>query len=369
MRRIFLTGTGLFTPEEAISNEELAEAFNTYATAENVAREARGEEPLQLSDAAFIVKASGIESRYVMDKAGILDPTRMAPNLPERPQEEQSIQCEMSVAAARQALERAGLQPSDIDCVVVACSNTQRAYPAIAVEVQDALGCPGFAYDMNVACSSATFGLQNAADAIRAGSARRVLVVNPEICSGHLDFRDRDCHFIFGDVCTAMVLESEEDARGKRGWEVLDTKMATQFSSNIRNDSGFLDRHDGSSPSDRRKLFHQQGRRVFKEVCPMVADLIKAHLDAQNVPVDEVKRFWLHQANLSMNALIARRVLGRDPTRDEAPVVLDRYANTSSAGAVIALHEHGDDLGEGAIGVLCSFGAGYSIGSVILRRV
>lgn len=369
MQRVFLTATGLFTPAEAISNDELVAAFNAYATAENARREAQGEEPMQLSDAAFIVKASGIESRFVMDKAGILDPERMSPRLPERPQDEWSIQCEMSVAAAKEALERAKLQPEDIDCVVVACSNTQRAYPAIAVEVQAALGCKGYAYDMNVACSSATFGLQNAVDAIRGGSARRVLIVNPEICSGHLDFRDRDCHFIFGDVCTAMILEGDEDARGKQAWEILDTKLHTQFSSNIRNDAGFLDRHDGSKPSDRRKLFHQQGRRVFKDVCPLVADLIKAHLEAQTIAVDQVGRFWLHQANLSMNALIARRVLGRDPTREEAPVVLDRYANTSSAGAVIALHEHSDDLGEGAIGVLCSFGAGYSVGSVILRRV
>lgn len=369
MRRVFLTATGLFTPTDSISNDELVEAFNAYATAENAARQARGEEPMQLSNAAFIVKASGIESRFVMDKAGILDPERMAPHLPERSQDAQSIQCEMSVAAAEQALERAGLEAADIDCVVVACSNTQRAYPAISVEVQAALGCSGYAYDMNVACSSATFSLQNAADAIRGGSARRVLIVNPEICSGHLDFRDRDCHFIFGDVCTAMILEGQEDAEGKPAWELLDTQLHTQFSSNIRNDAGFLDRHDGSSPSDRRKLFHQQGRRVFKDVCPMVANLIKEHLKSQDLAVEDVERFWLHQANLSMNALIARRVLGRDATREEAPVVLDRYANTSSAGAVIAMHEHSEDLPAGAIGVMCSFGAGYSVGSVILRRV
>lgn len=101
----------------------------------------------------------------------------------------------------------------------------------------------------------------------------------------------------------------------------------------------------------------------------MVADLIKAHLDETRVPIPEVKRFWLHQANLSMNALIARRVLGRDATAEEAPVVLDEYANTSSAGSIIALHKHRADLAVGDVGVLCSFGAGYSVGSVVLRRV
>ena len=83
----------------------------------------------------------------------------------------------------------------------------------------------------------------------------------------------------------------------------------------------------------------------------------------------QVRRFWLHQANLSMNQLIARKVLGRDPGEDEAPVILDRYANTSSAGSVIAFHLHNQDLQAGDIGVLCAFGAGYSAGNVVLRKV
>lgn len=368
MSRVFITGTGLFTPPHSISNEELVTAFNAYVATENERREGTGEEPLAESSPEFILKASGIRSRYVMNKTGILDPERLSPDLPQRSQDEQSIQCEMAVAAARQALANAGLEASDIDCVIVACSNYQRAYPAIAIEVQQALGINGFAYDMNVACSSATFGIQNAAGAITAGNARRVLMVNPEICSGHLNFRDRDCHFIFGDVCTAVILESEDDARGKPAWQILDSRMQTSFSSNVRNDAGFLDRHDGSSPSDPNKLFHQQGRKVFKEVCPMVATQITDHLAAADIAVEDVDRLWLHQANLTMNVFISKRVLGREPRPDEVPVVLDEYANTSSAGSIIAFHLHQKDLQEGAVGVLCSFGAGYSVGSVILRR-
>jgi len=93
-----------------------------------------------------------------------------------------------------------------------------------------------------------------------------------------------------------------------------------------------------------------------------------AHLQANGIEPQGVKRFWLHQANLSMNQLIARRVLGRDAEGSEAPVILDSYANTSSAGSVIALHLHHADLQSGDIGVLSSFGAGYSVGSVILRK-
>ena len=373
MHRAILSGTGVFTPEHRISNDELVASFNEFVRRENErnaeAIAAGTAKALSPSSVEFIEKASGIRSRYVMDRAGVLDPDRMAPSLPERPESNLSIQAEMSVKAAREAIERAGCAPSDIDLVIVACSNTQRPYPAIAIEVQHALGIvDAYAYDMNVACSSATFGIQNAVDAVRAGSAERVLMVNPEICSGHLDFRDRDCHFIFGDVCTAVVIEREDLTRSQDTWEIVSSRLRTAFSNNIRNDSGFLDRWDGSTPGARNKLFHQEGRTVFKEVCPLVAAQLLEHLDESRVAVGDIRRFWLHQANLQMNELISRRVLGRDPSREEAPVVLDEYANTSSAGSIIAFHKHHSDLEPGATGVLCSFGAGYSIGSVILRR-
>jgi beta-ketodecanoyl-[acyl-carrier-protein] synthase len=373
MHRALLSGTGVFTPPHRISNDELVASFNEYVRRENArnadAIAAGNMQALSPSSGEFIEKASGIRSRYVMDRVGVLDPDRMAPSLPERPEDALSIQAEMSVSAARDAIARAGCEATDIDLVIVACSNTQRPYPAIAIEVQHALGIrEAYAYDMNVACSSATFGIQNAVDAVRSGSAKRVLMVNPEICSGHLDFRDRDCHFIFGDVCTAVVIEREDLTKSTDTWEIVSSRLRTAFSNNIRNDSGFLDRWDGSAPGARHKLFHQEGRKVFKEVCPLVAAQILEHLDESRVAVAEIRRFWLHQANLQMNALNARRVLGRDPSREEAPVVLDEYANTSSAGSIIAFHQHHGDLEPGTTGVLCSFGAGYSIGSVILRR-
>ena len=187
------------------------DSFNRYVAqynADNAAAIAAGEvEELQPSSVEFIEKASGIKARKVLSKASILDPDVMAPRFEDRPNEQISVLAEIGVAAARDALARAGRDAKDVDAVLVACSNLQRAYPAIAIEVQDALGIEGFAFDMNVACSSATFGIQTAADFIRAGNARSVLVVSPEICSGHLNWRDRDSHFIFGDVATAVLVE------------------------------------------------------------------------------------------------------------------------------------------------------------------
>ena len=84
---------------------------------------------------------------------------------------------------------------------------------------------------------------------------------------------------------------------------------------------------------------------------------------------DDIKRMWLHQANLAMNRLIGSKVLGREPSAEESPTILDRYANTSSAGSVICFHLHSEDMAVGERGVLCSFGAGYSAGSVVLRRL
>lgn len=372
MIKAVISGTGLFTPPETIENDELVASFNQYVdmfNAEHAQEIERGEiEPLQYSSSAFIEKASGIRRRHVMDRAGILDPKRMVPYIPERSNDEPSVQCEMAVAACREALQQAGRTAADVDAVIVACSNMQRPYPAIAIEVQNALGIEGFAYDMNVACSSATFGLQAAVNAVENDAARAVLVVSPEICSGHLNFRDRDSHFIFGDACTAILVEREEDAGPGRGFEILGARLKTRFSNNIRNNFGFLNRADESGIGKPDKLFVQQGRKVFKEVSPMVAQTIQEHLHSLGLAPEDLRRMWLHQANLNMNQLIARKVLGRDATPEEAPVILDEYANTSSAGSIIAFHKHKDDLEAGDLGIICSFGAGYSIGCIVVRR-
>ena len=371
MIKAVISGTGLYTPPATISNDELVDSFNQFVEGYNAKHAAEIEsgerEPLQPSSSAFIEKASGIKRRHVIDKDGILDPERMCPNIPDRPNDQPSVQCDMSVAACKEALEQAGKTTADVDAVIVACSNLQRAYPAVAVEVQEALGIEGFAYDMNVACSSATFGLQAAVNAVENGSARAVLVVSPEICSGHLNFRDRDSHFIFGDACTAILVEREENVGAGQGFEILGTRLKTKFSNAIRNNFGFLNRADKSGINKPDKLFVQQGRKVFKEVSPMVAETILGQLSGLSLSADQLKRMWLHQANLNMNQLISRKVIGRDASKEEAPVILDEYANTSSAGSIIAFHKNKDDFSEGDLGVICSFGAGYSIGSVVIR--
>ena len=372
MEQIVISGTGVFTPEESITNKELVKAYNSYAETYNSNNKvdiSRGNKiALELSSEEFIYKASGIKSRYVINKKGILDPEIMHPILDKRSNDEPSILAEMSVKAAKKAMDSACKTSNDIDAVITACSNLERAYPAISIEVQQLLGVSGFAFDMNVACSSATFAIQAAADMIRSGSAKTILIVNPEICSGHLDFKDRDCHFIFGDVCTALILESKETAKSNNSFEIVSTKCITQFSNNIRNNFGFLNNAKKSSPLDRDLLFVQEGRKVFKEVVPMVSQLITDHIEKEKIKTADIKRLWLHQANKSMNDFIGKKVLGRAPEDHEQPNILQDYANTSSAGSIIAFSLYSEDMKNDEIGVLCSFGAGYSAGSIILKK-
>ncbi|WP_432481832.1 beta-ketoacyl-ACP synthase III [Moraxella sp. ZY200743] len=379
---IYLTATGLHKPKDKITNEELVSAFNAYVDNYNrdnaTAIEAGDKTALQHSSAEFIEKASGIKSRYVIDKKGILDPNIMAPIFPARKLgEELSIMAEMGVDALNQALDNAGLKAEDLDGIICACSNFQRVYPAIAIEIQNAVGMTGgFAFDTNVACSAATFGIAQATGMIKAGLAKRVAVVNVEITSAHLNWRNRDSHFIFGDIAAATIIEQSDTPKG---YEILDCKLFTQFSTNIKNEYGFMDRseylasgeemhHDIKEPVT-DKLFLQEGRKVFREVCPKVSEIISTHLAENQIASEQVKRLWLHQANINMIDLILRTVMGKDADKNIAPIAITEYGNTSSASPMIAFHEHQDGVSSGDLGVICSFGAGYSIGSVIVKKI
>ncbi|MFT4633768.1 MAG: beta-ketodecanoyl-[acyl-carrier-protein] synthase [Crocinitomicaceae bacterium] len=370
--QVVISGVGLWTPDHTVTNDELVESYNTYAetfNADNAAAIAAGnvlEKPLSSSE--FIEKASGIKSRYVYIKDGILDPERMTPKIPLRGEDQISDQAEISVIAARKAMAAANKTAADIDAVIVSCAYTQRYYPAIAIEVQHALGIEGFGFDMLVACSAATFALQRAYEMVVAGTARSVLVINPELTSPQNNFRDRDSHFIFGDVATATIVEKAETCNSDHSYEILDMKAATVFSNNIRSNLGYMVNANDDNPFREYNYFHQQGRKVFKEVCPLAASHIQANVEAAGIEVGDVKRWWLHQANINMNQLIAKKLLGRVPDNKEAPTVLDTYANTASAGSLISFNLNHEDLEAGDYGVLCSFGAGYSIGSMVLRK-
>lgn len=372
MTAIVISGSGLFTPPHKISNQELVDVLNAYAdkfNQENADKIASGEvEEKKHSSVEFIEKASGIKSRYVMYKEGITDVEVMHPvmtkNTPEQPPE----MVEMAVSAAKQALENAKLTADDIDMVILGSSNMQRSYPAMAVEVQALLGIQGVGYDMNVACSTATFAIINAVNAIKSGAANRVLVVNPEFTTPQLDYSNRDSHFIFGDVATAVIVEGQDSAKSDVQFLIHNTQQLTQFSNNIQCNHSYVDHCYDELPED-NSYFFQNGRKVFKELLPIVTNTISGHLDGLGWSVADVKRMWLHQANINMNLFAAKKLLGREPEFLDAPLILDEYANTASAGSVVAFHKYQDDFEKGDKGILSSFGAGYSVGCISLERL
>ena len=371
-QQVVISGVGVWHPKDSITNEELVDSYNAYVDAFNEENKAQIESgdvaAMPYSSAEFIEKASGIKSRYIYQKEAALDITRMKPKIAPRADDELSHQAEIAVEAAKLALASANVTADEIDAVIVSCAYTQRAYPAIAIEVQEALNIEGFGFDMLVACSAATFGMHRSYEMLSAKNATRVLVINPELVSPQINYADRDSHFIFGDVATATVLELAETAKSEHVYDVLSTKALTKFSNNIRSNFGYMTRAEDVDPYGPDKLFHQAGRKVFKEVCQLAAAHIEAHLASHDITPEGVKRWWLHQANINMNTLICKRLLGRDADRTEAPIVLDEYANTASAGSVIAFGLNHEDLVAGDVGVLCSFGAGYSIGSLVIRK-
>ena len=372
MTDVVISGSAVWNPPHVLTNEELVGAFNAYAeqfNAENADAIEREEvKAVPTSSAEFIEKASGIKQRYIYKKDGVLDVNRMRPIIPERGEDELSHQAEFAVNAARMALTDANKSAKDIDAVIVSCAYTERSYPAIAIEVQEALGVQGFGFDMLVACSAATFALQRAYEMVKAGTAKAVLVINPELTSPQVNYKDRDGHFIFGDVSTAIVVESKDTCRSEHSYDIMSTKAVTVYSNNIRSNFGYVMHATDADPYGPDKLFHQNGRAVFKEVCPMAAQHISDHLAVHDLSAQDLTRWWLHQANINMNLLISKRLLGRDATLEEAPIVLDKYANTASAGSIIAFSLNHKDLAPGSIGVICSFGAGYSIGSLVIRK-
>jgi len=364
-----ITGHGLWHPDPILTNDDLVVCFNEFVRRYN--EQHPDEPPLKPSSSEFILKASGIKNRYVHDLTGLLDPERMCPNIADRPEEQISVQAEYAVNAAKVALARAGKTGEDVDLVVLGASNLQRLYPAISIEVQNAVGARGWALDMSLGCSAATGATIVASQAIQSGTATCALVVVPELTTPHMNWRERDSHFIFGDASVALVIEKTD--RAKAGsWEIVSTKMMSKWSPTaIRNNYGYLDRCDPTTKDTGvadSKLFHQQGRRVFKDVVPLAAAFIKEHLESNGLTPEQINRFWLHQANQKLNEVVAEWVLGRVATREEAPIILDEFGNTASAGSLLAFSRHNEDMAKGSYGVMSSFGAGYSLASLLLQR-
>ena len=370
MHNIYIAGTGIWHPEEKVSNNEIVNSYNSYVKKFNQENKLEIENgsigAMELSSAEFIEKASGIKSRYVIDKEGILDINRMMPRVKNEHPDRLSIHAEVGIKAAKKAMDQANVGPNEIDAVIVGTSHAARNYPAVAIEIQQELGISGYGYDMLVGCSSTTFAINNAYSDIASGLANTILVINPEVSTPFVNFTHRDKHFIFGDGCAATVVQ--RDSTSSKAFKIIDRKLHTQFSNNIRSNYSYLNRAAVDSKNNEDLLFHQNGRGVFKDVCPLVASLISEQLKKNNISPEEISKFWLHQANGKMIRLITSKILGTDDFDENiTPMPITEFGNLASVGSLFAFNLN-NDLKKGQKGVICSFGAGYSVCSIIVEK-
>ncbi len=376
MAGIVISGSGVYTPPDAVSNEELVKSLNEHSenwNKENAEAIAAGElEERKPSSSPFIEKASGIKSRYMMEPKGAVEVGRMYPYTPELAPENPMgtpTQVKMAVYAAEKALAEAKRSGKEIDLVILSSSAQERIVPSMACEIQSILEAKGFAFDMGMACSSATFGISTAYDSINSGMANKALVITSEYLTPVMNYEDRDSHFIFGDCAVAVVLEREDETISDTVFKINSRKLETEYSPNIQVPFGIralVEREDIHHPKFR---FKQHGRTVFRELLPKVISLINGEMEKGSRTVDDYKRFWLHQANINMNDLATKKIFGKETTQEEAPIILDEYANTAGAGCIIAFHKYKSDFEKGDLGILCSFGASYSIGCFEVEKL
>ena len=370
MHNIYIAGTGIWHPKDKISNDEIVNSYNSYAERFNNDNQSdidKGlKQSMEFSSSEFIEKASGIKSRYVIDKEGILDIDRMMPRVNNEHPDRLSIHAQVGIEAAKKAMDQASIDSGQIDAVIVGTSHAARNYPAVAIEIQKELGINGYAYDMLVGCSSTTFAINNAYSDIASGLAETILVINPEVSTPFVNFTHRDKHFIFGDGCAASIIQ--KDSTSKKAFKIIDRKLYTQFSNNIRSNYSYLNRAAVDTKDNEELLFHQNGRGVFKDVCPLVASLISEQLNKNNILPEEISKFWLHQANGKMIRLITSKILNTDDFDESiTPMPITEFGNLASVGSLFAFNLN-NDLTQGQKGVICSFGACYSVCSIIVEK-
>ncbi|MBW8909472.1 beta-ketoacyl-ACP synthase III [Mesorhizobium sp. RCC_202] len=265
-------------------------------------------------------------------------------------------------AAARAALDSAGLTPADIDLIVLATSTPNNTFPATSVEIQNRLGMHhGFAFDMQAVCSGFVYAVTTADLYIRGGLAKRVLVIGSETFSRILDWNDRSTCVLFGDGAGALVLEAQEGAGGIADHGVL---AASLRSDGAHKDKLFVD--GGPSTTGTVGHLRMEGREVFKHAVGMITDVIEATFSQAGITAQDLDWFVPHQANKRIIDASARKL---GIAEDKVVVTVDLHGNTSAASVPLALSVAVADgrIKKGDLVLLEAMGGGFTWGAVLLR--
>lgn len=265
-------------------------------------------------------------------------------------------------AAARAALDNAGLTPADIDLIVLATSTPNNTFPATAVEIQSRLGMHhGFAFDMQAVCSGFVYAVTTADLYLRGGLAKRALVIGSETFSRILDWSDRTTCVLFGDGAGALVLEAQEGEGTIADRGVL---TASLRSDGAHKDKLFVD----GGPSTTQTIGHlrMEGREVFKHAVGMITDVIEATFGEAKITAEDIQWFVPHQANRRIIDASAKRL---GIAEEKVIVTVDQHGNTSAASVPLALSVAVADgrIRKGDLVLLEAMGGGFTWGAVLLR--
>jgi len=265
-------------------------------------------------------------------------------------------------AAARAALDHAGLTPDDIDLIVLATSTPNNTFPATAVEIQYRLGMRhGFAFDLQAVCSGFVYAVTTADLYIKGGLAKRVLVIGSETFSRILDWTDRSTCVLFGDGAGALILEAAEGVGTVADRGVL---AASLRSDGVHKDKLYVD--GGPSTTGTVGHLRMEGREVFKHAVGMITDVIEATFAQAGITADDLDWFVPHQANKRIIDASAKKLGIAD---EKVVVTVDKHGNTSAASVPLALAVAVADgrIRKGQLVLLEAMGGGFTWGAVLVR--
>jgi len=319
--RSVVVGTGSYLPARILTNEELAGMVDT-------------------SD-EWIVQRTGIRQRHIAAEG--------------------EFTSDLATNAARRALDSAGLTPADIDLIIVATTTPDQTFPATAVAVQSKLGMThGAAFDIQAVCSGFVYGIMTADSMLKAGLARRALVIGAETMSRLLDWTDRTTCVLFGDGAGAVVLQREEGD---------DPAASGVLAARLRSDGRHQDKlYADGGPSSTGTVGHlrMEGKEVFRHAVGMITDVIEDSFALTGMNAESIDWFVPHQANIRIIDASAKK-LGIANEKVVRTVAL--HGNTSAASIPLALSVAVDDgrIGKGDVVLLEAMGGGFTWGAVLVR--
>ncbi len=320
--RSVIRGVGAHLPKRVMTNDDLSRLVDTTD--------------------AWIRERTGIEERHIAEEGGLTS--------------------DLGIAASRQALVRAGIDPVDIDLVVCATSTPDRTFPATGVRIQAGLGITrGAAFDVQAVCSGFIYALSIADNFLKTGQFKRAVVVGAETFSRILDWSDRGTCVLFGDGAGAVVLEAQTQLGSREDRGILATR--------IRSDGRFEDLlYVDGGPGSTKTTGHlrMNGREVFRHAVQKIAGVIEETLVMTGYAPGEVDLYVPHQANKRILDGIAHR-LGIEPAK--IVYTLARHGNTSAASIPLALNQALEDrrLTEGRLVLMEAMGGGLTWGAALAR--